>query len=249
MAVPKEGILTEIRRLAVANGGTAPGIMAFKSATGIKESAWRGRYWANWGQALIEAGYSPNAWGQPIPREVLLGRLAAYALELGHYPVDAEMRMRKHSEPGFPNTDAFRNCFGNAQSTAVALLTYARNQGDQKLAAICEARLVIAKSKPAQKRDGNVTATGSVYLMKSGPFYKVGLSNASGRREYELGIQLPEKPRLIHEIRTDCPRALETYWHDRFANKRKNGEWFELEAADLKCFKARKQFMFGDVFK
>jgi hypothetical protein len=38
--------------------------------------------------------------------------------------------------------------------------------------------------------------------MKSGKFYKLGRSNAAGRREYKLGIQLPEKLKTVHVIRT-----------------------------------------------
>ena len=33
---------------------------------------------------------------------------------------------------------------------------------------------------------------GFVSLMKSGKYHKIGRSNSAGRREYELGIQLPE---------------------------------------------------------
>jgi hypothetical protein len=34
---------------------------------------------------------------------------------------------------------------------------------------------------------------GFVYLLKASKFYKIGRSNALGRRERELAIQLPEK--------------------------------------------------------
>jgi hypothetical protein len=76
--------------------------------------------------------------------------------------------------------------------------------------------------------------------MKSGKAYKVGRSNSAGRREYELGIQLPDKLTTVHVIRTDDPPGIETYWHNRFAAKRKNGEWFDLDAADITAFKRRK---------
>ena len=55
-----------------------------------------------------------------------------------------------------------------------------------------------------------------------------------------LSIQLPERLKMVHVIRTDDSSGIEDYWHRRFEAKHKNGEWFELDAGDIAAFKRRK---------
>ena len=73
---------------------------------------------------------------------------------------------------------------------------------------------------------------------------ELGLSDwqndALGRRERELVIQRPEAAKVIRPIKTDDPAGIEEYWHRRFHDRRKNGEWFELTAQDLATFRRRK---------
>jgi hypothetical protein len=59
-------------------------------------------------------------------------------------------------------------------------------------------------------------------MIRSGKFYKVGKTNAAGRRERELAIQLPERTSTVHIIKTDDPAGIEAYWHKRFEAKRRH---------------------------
>jgi Meiotically up-regulated gene 113 len=63
-----------------------------------------------------------------------------------------------------------------------------------------------------------------------------------GRRKRELAIQLPERAIVVHSMKTDDPPGIEAYWHKRFKDKRRNGEWFELSASEVSAFK-RRRFM------
>jgi hypothetical protein len=75
----------------------------------------------------------------------------------------------------------------------------------------------------------------------SRPEYKIGKTLNPVRREGELRVQLPEQLRPVHYIATDDPSGVEAYWHNRFAPKRKEGEWFALSAQDVAAFKKWKR--------
>jgi hypothetical protein len=72
----KGHILDEIRRTAKENGGSPLDRARFQQQTGITQADWFGRYWARWGDALREAGFSPNSLRGPHAEELLLERLA-----------------------------------------------------------------------------------------------------------------------------------------------------------------------------
>src|SRR5712692_9498460 len=235
----KQHILHEIKRTAEANGGMPLGRLRFFRETGIKESDWKGKYWARWNDAVTEAGLEPNQKTGAYEEGLLIERFISLMRELGRFPVVAEIRMKVRTDPSFPNDKTFGR-FGSKPEFAAKILDYCRTRsGYDDLTTLCTPIAHRPNAKEGDA-DGSQTVIGYVYLMKSGKFYKLGRSNAAGRREYELGIQLPEKLKTVHVIRTDDPAGMEEYWHKRFEETRKNGEWFDLGAAEVAAFKRRK---------
>jgi hypothetical protein len=240
----REHILGEIRRTAVENGGVPLGRTKFYTATGIKQSDWYGIHWARWGDAVREAGFQANSLTEAFTEEQLIQQLVALARELGRFPLHADIRMKHRQDAAFPGHDAFRK-LGPLRRITTRMSEYcAALPGHEDVVAMCAAaasrgRLDAgeAEAAPGKKREDSF---GSVYLLRVGRHYKLGRSNAFGRRERELAIQLPDKAHTVHVIKTDDPAGIEEYWHKRFAAKRGNGEWFALEPDDVSAFRRRK---------
>jgi len=236
----KEYIINEIKRTAKENGGVPFGRQRFASETGIKFTDWYGKYWATWGDALKEAGYEPNAFQKAYNDEYLIAKLIELIREIEKFPTSGEIRLKAHSDRSFPSHGVF-NRIGNKQEKANKIGEYCKKHGD--LGDVLEICLPLCSSEKQIKDndiDNNVENFGFVYLMKSGKHYKIGRSSSAERRAYELKIILPEKVELVHKIRTDDPVGIEAYWHKRFEDKRKSGEWFALTGPDIKAFKRRK---------
>ena len=237
----KEHIIDEIRRTAEANGGKPLGTARFQAETGIAKADWEGKLWARWSDAVVEAGFRPNTLRKPRDRTELLECLGKLTREIARVPTKTDIQLKGRSEPGFPSHNTFAK-FGTKQALTKRLREFANERGWDDVVALCDEKIArSAQQARSSTRDESAqTAVGYVYLLKSGRYYKIGRSNAVGRRERELQIQLPEKAEVVHEIKTDDPVGIESYWHNRFADRRKNGEWFELTANDVAAFKRRK---------
>ena len=74
---------------------------------------------------------------------------------------------------------------------------------------------------------------GYVYLLKGGSYHKIGLSKDADRRMEEITPKLPFETELVCTIATEDMHGLESHLHEQFADKRANGEWFELDRADV----------------
>lgn len=244
----KAAVIRAIQQLAEANGGVPIGRDRFVAETGFQEYLFQGRLWLNWSEAVREAGYEPNPFGVTrLDDDQLLAQFAELARKLGRLPTRAHIRMEGRASSSFPSTTTFQTRFGTKVQQIAALRDFiARTPEFADVAALLPA----VADEPAANDDDDAddpTATqpvpGFVYLVKSGKFHKIGRSNDHGRRSYEIGLQLPERLEVVHTIETDDAVGIEHYWHERFKDRRRNGEWFLLTKADITAFKRRRAFM------
>ena len=231
----REEIVAEIKKIAARNSGSPPGSTMFVSLTGIGESKWRGVYWARWGDALTEAGFSANSWVGKTDDERIFRALSEATRNFGRLPTKSEYQLYRRGKDDLPSDRVIFNSTSRRQEILKGLRDWISTNPD------C---IDVAPHIPEQSDDGSVSneksRDGFVYLTKSGAHYKIGRSDELERRVKEIRISLPEKATLVHTIRTDDPPGIESYWHHRFADRRANGEWFKLTPRDVTAFKKRR---------
>jgi hypothetical protein len=231
----REAIIAEIRRIAAAHGGKPPGSSAFERATGIPSHKWRGVHWVGWSDALAEAGFGPNAWQERLDSDQLIARVADIVLRLGHVPSNSEMLLLRRSDESVPHPKTLRTHFGSSAGVVEALRSIAASDpGRAKLAEM------LPVPRDRTKRPTSNVGLGYVYLIKWGDHFKIGRSDDPGRALKEIRAQLPTSASIIHVIETDDPVGIEAYWHNRFADRRLRGEWFDLSADNIRAFQRRK---------
>ena len=235
----KEHIISEIQRTAEENDGKPLGSQRFENVTGIRRTEWFGVYWARWGDAVAEAGYARNTFNAAYSDEEVIGALISLVRELGYYPTLAEIRIRRKTDAEFPSHAVFNRVGRKSELIGMVVEYCSKRTGFEDILEICQPMKTETPSMIDEEGDEH-KEFGFVYLFKSGRYYKIGRTSSVGRREYELSIQLPEKLSKVHSIKTDDPAGIEAYWHTRFASKRANGEWFDLDAGDVRAFKRRK---------
>ncbi len=169
-----------------------------------------------------------------------LNKLVSLIREIKKFPSSGELKLKIYSDKTFPSTTVFEKLGKQKEKTAKVIEYCKTHEGYNDVLEICLPLLQNEKEITDEKINSETTNFGFVYLMKSSKFYKIGRSNDAGRRAYELKIQLPEKLEIVHKIKTDDPIGIEEYWHKRFKDKRKNGEWFELTKQDVEIFRRRK---------
>lgn len=231
-------IITEVQMQTARDGGQVPGVRRLEAEAGIKEHAWK-KYWPRYADLLKDAGLTPNALEEGWSEIELCDFLIELARSLGRFPTSGEIRANKDRNPGFPNHRVFDRRLGRRREIITAVKARAEATGMREVVVMCD---VAALKLPQDvvEAEGADAEEADVYLLKSGRHYKIGHSVHAGSRERQLQIQLPERAELVHVIKTDDPRGIEAYWHQRFASKRLNGEWFNLNSEDVRAFRKRK---------
>jgi hypothetical protein len=166
----KQHILDEMRRVAKANGGVSVGRLKFCTETGIKESDWRGVYWAKWNDAVREAGLAPNEKVIAYDEEWLILQVIALARDVGHYPTSSEIRLKGRSVKGFPTDKTISARFGNKSQTISRIAEFCRShEGYQDVLAFCEASIE-SEAIPLDDDSEAEDEFGFAYLFKSGRY-------------------------------------------------------------------------------
>ncbi len=231
----KQDIIDAIRKTTGKNEGKPLGVARFEKETGINYYDW-GKFWARFGDAQKEAGFTPNQLQGAYSDTFLIEKIIGLARKLGKFPTYLEITVEKSNDVNFPNKKVFSR-WGTKDKFIAKVLEYCKGKADYNdIVAFCEPILEDSNEEEILD-DSDATQIGEVYLFKSGHYYKIGKTNDTVRRGSELRIQLPEKCTLIHSIKTDDPSGIEAYWHKRFETKRMNGEWFDLSPAQVKAFK------------
>ena len=195
----KEHIISEIIRTAAENGGKPLGRMKFETETGIKVTDWDGKYWTRWSDAIKEAGFEPNKFQSAYDENYLIEQLIVLIREKKGFPTYSDIRFKSYNTKGYPSHNTF-NSLGKKREMIQKVLAYCQNKPEyQDVVKICNAVPIPIKKQDENDSKEDESKFGYVYLMKSGRFYKIGKSYHVGRREYEVGIQLPEPTETIHE--------------------------------------------------
>jgi len=239
----KQLILEQIKLIATASSGRAPGWQAFAATTGARQADWYPHIWLRWGDALTEAGYARNEYRTRMSDDFVLEKYIELARDLKRIPIAGEIRRRAKDDESFPNHSAFGR-FGGKDRLVAAVATYCcQRPGFEDVISLCARNEKTSSTSVSMGKREPKVLTGFVYLMKSGGHYKIGRTNSVGRRGSELAIKIPVPPKTIHSIETDDPIGIEAYWHRRFADKRGEGEWFALSLDDVKSFKRWKRIV------
>jgi len=111
--------------------------------------------------------------------------------ELGHFPIDGELKLKRKKDKNFPSDKTF-NQLGLKQERLHKIINYCHAKSElQDIISVCSDQIKTSHKKDDATND-NVTI-GYVYLIKHGKRndYKIGRTINPIRREGEVRLELP----------------------------------------------------------
>jgi hypothetical protein len=78
---------------------------------------------------------------------------------------------------------------------------------------------------------------GWIYVLEGGGYYKIGQAVSIDSRIAQFAPKLPFRTHLVHSFKVADMDQWEQQLHSQFADKRTNGEWFNLDEDDLEWLK------------
>ncbi len=109
------------------------------------------------------------------------------------------------------------------------------DRGYEKLGSLENTKTAVVTEDPIQIHSERARRdrSGYVYLLEGDGCYKIGHARDPENRVETLKIQLPYPVHLVTFVYSEDRRGLEAELHEKFADKRLNGEWFDLSQNDV----------------
>ena len=167
------------------------------------ERSTRGR---KWGDAVAEAGLSPNSLQTKTDEELILTQVSDAYRHYGRVATEGELRLYRRSRPDFPSHSTIGNRFDGKAGLTAALRRWIADKPEYSDVAEMLPTDALREKQPKTRE-----SHGSVYLIQYGPHFKIGRGSELERRVKQVKIALPESGELIHAITTDDPPGIEAY--------------------------------------
>lgn len=96
---------------------------------------------------------------------------------------------------------------------------------------------MVLEDERGKNRSKDKDKSGFVYLLKGDDCYKIGKSKEPKTRTERLAVKLPFEVELVHTVESNRHSKLEKFLHNKFSDKKVNGEWFDLDKKDVEYIK------------
>jgi predicted GIY-YIG superfamily endonuclease len=89
-------------------------------------------------------------------------------------------------------------------------------------------------NEPRAKKERKKEAGFVYFIQADNGLVKIGRTKDIQQRLDHFTAKLPYKLELVHSIKSNDSVELEKVFHEKYHDKRKRGEWFDLNTSDLK---------------